>query len=122
MADLLRMRKVTVRVDERDIPFAVQIALSDGSFECALGAINAWHHYHGNPRRHRRHYAGGEQEFWNWCGLRIAKAVRHRVRGEILPAAVRLPTERRPGRVSRTTAARNSGAPTIAKTRGVASR
>jgi len=110
MTDLFRMRKVTVRVSERDFPFVVQIAVPDGGFECTLGAINAWNHHNGNPQRRGRHYHAGEQEFWRWCfeGLEIAKAVRNRFGGEILPVAVRLGTNQRPDRVSRRTDVRNS--------------
>ncbi len=47
MADLLRMRKLTVRVGEREFPFAVEVAVPDGGFACDPGAIDAWHHYNG---------------------------------------------------------------------------
>lgn len=102
MAELLRMSEVMVRVNERDFPFVVQIAVPDGGFECTLGAIDARHHYNRNPQRRGQRYHAGEQEFWRWCfdGLEIAKAVRHRFGGEILPVAIRLRTDRRPDRVS----------------------
>lgn len=94
------MRNVTVRVNDRDFPFVVQIAVPDGGFECALGAVHTWHRYGGKPQRGgQRYHAGGEQEFWSWCfeGLEIAKAVRHRFGGEILPVAIRSRTKRRTG-------------------------
>ncbi len=120
MADLLRMRKMRVPVSERDFPFVVQIAVPDGGFECTLGAINAWHHHNGGPQRRRRHYHAAEQEFWGWCfeGLEIAKAVRQRFGGEILPVALRVGTDRRPDRISWTTEIWDSGPLTDAKVAG----
>ncbi len=102
MADLLRMREMRVRVSERDFPFVVQITVPDGGFECTLGAVNAWRHCNGATQRRRPHYHAGEHEFWGWCfdGLEIAKAVRQRFGGEILPVAVRVRADRRPDRVS----------------------
>ena len=110
MGDLVRMRKMKVRVGERDFPFVVHVAVPDGGFECTLGAINAWHHHNGKPQHHGQRSRAGEQEFWRWCfeGLEIAKAVRHRFGGEILPVAVRLRADGRAERVSRVPAAAKS--------------
>lgn len=112
MAHPFQMKKTMARVNERDFPFVVQIAVPDGGFGCALDAINAWHYYSKNKQRQgRRHYAG-EQEFWRWCfgGLEIAKSFRHRFGGEIMPVTVRRVAEQpRPSRPHLTVAA---GAPT----------
>ena len=91
MANLLRMKKVTARVNERDYPFVVQVAVPDGGFECTLEAINAWHGYSRSRQRRGQRYRRGEQEFWSWCfdGLEIAKSFRHRFGGEIMPVTVR---------------------------------
>jgi hypothetical protein len=104
------MSAVTVRVHERDFPFVVQVPVPDGGFECALGAIDAWHHYQGSPQRRGPcdHAAG--QEFWSWCfdGLEIAKAIRHRFGGEILPVSLRARTDRGSGLASRRAAAKSA--------------
>jgi hypothetical protein len=91
MANLLRMKKVTARVNEREYPFVVQVAVPDGGFECTLEAINAWHGYSRSKQRRGQRYRVGEQEFWSWCfdGLEIAKSFRHRFGGEIMPVKVR---------------------------------
>jgi hypothetical protein len=106
MADLVRMSKTTVRLGERDFPFVVQVAVPDGGFECTLGVIDAWHHHNGNPRSRLRH-ATGEQAFWSWCfeGLEVAKAVRGRFGGEIMPVALRLHAGSRLDRASHVAAA-----------------
>jgi hypothetical protein len=109
MTNLPRVKKVTVRVNERDFPFVVQIAVPDGpfvvqiavpdgGFECALGAINAWHRYSRNLQYRGPPYHIGEQEFrsWRFAGLEIAEAFRHRFGGEILPVTTRARTNRRP--------------------------
>jgi len=95
MANLLRMKKVTARVNERDFPFVVQIAVPDGGFECTLDAINAWHCYSKNKQRRGQRHHVGEREFWRWCfeGLEIAKTFRQRFGGEIVPVTVRRRTE-----------------------------
>lgn len=110
MADVIRMSKTTVYLKERDFPFVVRVAIPDGGFECTLGAIKAWHHHHGSPERRGQRRLAGEQEFWRWCfdGLEIAKAVRQRFGGQILPVAMRLRTGRRPDGVSPTFAAGKS--------------
>ncbi|MGA7790289.1 MAG: hypothetical protein WCA56_19240 [Xanthobacteraceae bacterium] len=91
MANLLRMKKVTARVNEREFPFVVQIAVPDGGFECTLDAINAWHCYSKNKQRRGPRHRDGEQEFWRWCfdGLEIAKSFRQRFGGEIMPVTLR---------------------------------
>ncbi len=97
MANLLRMKKVTARVNEREYPFVVQVAVPDGGFECTLEAINAWHGYSRSRQRRGQRYRRGEQEFWSWCfdGLEIAKSFRHRFGGEIMPVTVRRRSESR---------------------------
>lgn len=102
MTDLVRMSKTTVRLKGRDCPFVVQVAIPDGGFECTLGAIKAWHHHNGNPERRGQRHLAGEQEFWRWCfdGLEIAKAVRHRFGGQILPVAMGLRSGHRPDGVA----------------------
>jgi hypothetical protein len=97
MANLLRMKKVTARVNEREYPFVVQVAVPDGGFECTLEAINAWHCYSRSRQRRGQRYRRGEQEFWSWCfdGLEIAKSFRHRFGGEIMPVTVRRRSESR---------------------------
>ena len=91
MANLFRMKKVTARVNERNYPFVVHVAVPDGGFECTLDAINAWHCYSGSKQRRGQRHRMGDQEFWSWCfdGLEIAKAFRHRFGGEIVPVTVR---------------------------------
>lgn len=91
MANLLRMKKVTARVNEREFPFVVQVAVPDGGFEFTLDAINAWHCYSRSKQRRGQRYRVGEREYWSWCfdGLEIAKSFRHRFGGEIMPVTIR---------------------------------
>jgi hypothetical protein len=103
MTDLLRMRKMTVRVNERGSPFVVEIAVLDGGLECTLAAVNAWHHYNAGSRGRRQHDLTGAQRFWGWCfdSIEIANAARQRFGGEIVPTALRSGTDRGPGKVGR---------------------
>ena len=91
MANLLRLKKVTARVNERDFPFIVQVAVPDGGFECTLDAINAWHCYSKNRQRRGQRHRVDQQEYWRWCfeGLEVAKSFRLRFGGELMPLAVR---------------------------------
>jgi hypothetical protein len=97
MANFLRTRKRKLRVNERDFPFVVQIAVPDGGFGCMLDAVNAWHRYSNSRQRRGPRQIAGEQEVWSWCfdGLEIAKSFRQRFGGEIVPATIRRRTERR---------------------------
>jgi hypothetical protein len=110
MTNLPRVKKVTVRVNEGDFPFVVQIAVPDGGFECALGAINAWHRYSRNPQYRGPPYHIGEQEFrsWRFAGLEIAEAFRYRFGGEILPVTTRARTNHRPHPALRVSTARDA--------------
>jgi hypothetical protein len=73
MADLFRMRKLTIRVSERDYPFVVQITVPDGGFECPPGALDAYRHGSAQPRR--QGYLAGERERrgWRFDGVEIAR-------------------------------------------------
>ena len=95
--------KVTVRLNEGDFPFIVQIAVPYGGFVCVLDAINAWHRYSRNPQYREQPRHIGELEFrsWRFEDLEIATAFRHRFGGEILSETIVTCTNRRPDLASR---------------------
>lgn len=91
MANLLRLKKINARVNEREFPFVVQVAVPDAGFECTLDAINAWHCYSKYKQRRGQRQRVGEREYWRWCfeGLEVAKSFRLRFGGQLMPLAVR---------------------------------
>jgi hypothetical protein len=93
MGRLFRKMKTVVRANERNYPFIVQIAVPDGGFGAALGAINAWHRYSKNRQRPGTRQRIGEQDWWRWCfeSAAIAEKFQQRFGGEI----VHSPVERR---------------------------
>jgi hypothetical protein len=90
MGRLFRKMKTVARANERNFPFIVQIAVPDGGFGAALGAINAWHRYSKNRQRQGSRQSIGEQDCWRWCfeSAEIAEKFRQRFGGEIMHSPV----------------------------------
>jgi hypothetical protein len=103
------MKKTAAGGKRGDFLFVVHVAAPDGGFGRSLEPVNGWHR-HGNNTQHRplsQRLAG--RGFCSWCleGLEIAKSLRHRFGGQIVPVTV-LPVPRRRDAASQTSVAAES--------------
>ena len=97
MPSSARMKETAAGGKRGDFLFVVHVAAPDGGFGRTLDPVNGWHR-HGNNTQHRsrlQRLAG--REFCSWCleGLEIAKSLRHRFGGQIVPIMVRPIPQRR---------------------------
>jgi hypothetical protein len=78
-----------------DLLFVVHVAAPDGGFGRSLDGANPLNRHGGNVRRWPSQRLAG-REFAGWCpdGLEIAKSLRHRFGGQIVPLTVQ-PVPRR---------------------------
>jgi hypothetical protein len=106
MSSSARMKETAAGGKRGEFLFVVHVAAPDGGFGRGLDA--GWHR-HGNNTQHRsRHQRLAGREFCSWCleGLEIAKSLRHRFGGQIVPVTVQpLPPRRRDAAPPTSTAA-----------------
>jgi hypothetical protein len=62
-----RKREITPRMNERDFPHIVELALPQGGFGPKLDAMHTFHHDHGIESRRGTRQQRNEQEFVRWC-------------------------------------------------------
>jgi hypothetical protein len=55
------------RINERDFPHLVEVALPDGGLRSMLNDIEAFHHERGIARRRGRRWRRDDQEYVRWC-------------------------------------------------------
>jgi hypothetical protein len=97
MPSSARMKETAAGGKRGDFLFVVHVAAPDGGFGRTLDPVNGWYR-HGNNAQHRsrlQRLAG--REFCSWCleGLEIAKSLRHRFGGQIVPVMVQPLSPRR---------------------------
>jgi hypothetical protein len=66
--------EITGRMNERDAPHIVELALPSGGFGQALLAIYDFHRLRGIESREGRRQRRDEQEFVRWCFARVIDA------------------------------------------------
>jgi hypothetical protein len=73
-----RKGEITARMNERDYPHIVELALPEGGFGRALDEMQAFHRLRGiqsrDGRRQRRDEQEDEQEYVRWCFASVIDA------------------------------------------------
>jgi hypothetical protein len=101
------MNKTAASGKRGDFLFVVHVAAPDGGFGRGLDAVNGWH----NTQHRSRPQSLAGREFCSWCleGLEIAKSLRHRFGGQIVPVTVQPLSPRRRDAAPPISAAAKSG-------------
>jgi hypothetical protein len=96
MLSSARMKEAAAGGKRGDFLFVVHVAAPDGGFGRGLDAVNEWHRHRFNTQHRSRPQRLAGREFCSWCleGLEIAKSLRHRFGGQIVPVTVQ-PVPRR---------------------------
>jgi hypothetical protein len=73
-----------------DFLFVVHVAAPDGGFGRSLEPVNGWRRQGNNTQHRPLPQRLAEREFGSWCleGLEIAKSLRHRFGGQIVPVTL----------------------------------
>jgi hypothetical protein len=98
MPSSARMKEATAGGKRGEFLFVVHVAAPDGGFGRSLDAVNEWHRHGINTQHRSRPQRLAGREFCSWCreGLEIAKSLRHRFGGQIVPVTVHpVPPRRR---------------------------
>jgi hypothetical protein len=69
-----RKGEITARMNERDLPHIVEVALPDGGFGWALDAMYDFHRLRGIQSRQGRRQRRDEQEYVRWCFASVIDA------------------------------------------------
>jgi hypothetical protein len=103
------MKKTAAGGKRGDFLFVVHVAAPDGGFGRSLDAVNRLNRHGGNIQRRWQPQRLAGREFCSWCleGLEIAKSLRHRFGGQIVPVTV-LPVPRRRDAASQASVAAES--------------
>jgi hypothetical protein len=69
-----RKGEITKRMNERDFPHIVELALPEGGFPTTLEAIEAFHRLRGLANAPGRRQHRNEREFVRWCFASVIDA------------------------------------------------
>jgi hypothetical protein len=69
-----RKGEITARMNERDAPHIVELAVPEGGFGRALDAIHDFHRLRGIESRRGRRQRRDEQEYVRWCFASVIDA------------------------------------------------